>query len=470
MRFSLKILIFCWCVCLFTVAQTSVLLAPVPRLQFLDESGRPLAFGCVFTYQSGTTTPLATYTDSTGVTLNKNPVILSAGGSANIWLQAGVAYSFKIKGAGGVQCFSGPTEYTVNGIGGGVSVLTTNVTYSSTPTFTVLAQLQLFEITLTGDASSQPLSVVGLAPPVHITWQITQDSSGNHAFTWPANTVGGCTIGATANQVTTQHFVWNGFNATAIGPCTVGDGPEIDTGAINATGNITTTGIFTGDGLYTTCANPALSGFLRMCKTERIEWRNTGNTADYGLGLDTSDRGLWSFSGGLDMTGANPNIFFGGTTSSFPMLKRNAAALNVRLADDSGDADLSGGNLVGNTSVTAGVVKIHGVAAANQSLIATSATDAQWSGSFLGGTTQFVAVSPGCTANGSPCTAAGTWGAAFSDNSYFVVCTATSEASNSIGGFWISAKTNSGFTITIDNRGTSNPGGFDSFDCMGHHN
>lgn len=216
-------------------AQTTVVLAPVPQLQFFDQTGLPLAFGCVFTSQSGTTNPLATYTDNSGVTQNQNPVILSAGGSANIWLQAGVSYSFRVKSTGGSNCFSGSTLYTVNGIGGGASTLTTVVPFSSTPSFQDAAQNQLFEITLTGNASAQPLTFVGVVPPGYITFQITQDSSGAHTWSWPANSVGGCTIGAAANQVTTQQFVYNGTNATAIGPCVTGnagEGPIISVGTI----------------------------------------------------------------------------------------------------------------------------------------------------------------------------------------------------------------------------------------------
>ncbi len=213
-------------------AQTAVVLAPVPQLQFLDQTGTPLAFGCVFTYQTNSTTPLGTYTDNTGVTLNPNPVILTAGGSANIWLLAGQAYTFRVKSAGGSNCANGSTLYTVNGIGGGSTTLTTIVPYSSTPAFMVAAQNQLFEITLTGNASAQPLTFVGITPPSYISFQITQDASGGHTFSWPANAIGGCTIGGAANQVTTQLFVYNGTNATAIGPCVTATGPVISAGNI----------------------------------------------------------------------------------------------------------------------------------------------------------------------------------------------------------------------------------------------
>ena len=179
---------------------------------------------------------MQTYTDFTGTTLNQNPVIFSAGGSANIWLAAGQAYTFRVKSAGGTNCASGSTLYTVNGIGGGSTVLTTNVTFSSTPTFIDAAQIQLFLLTLTGNATAQPMSFVGITPPGIIYFQITQDGSGGHSFSWPANTVGGCTIASGANVTTTQEFVYNGTDATAVGPCVTGTGPAVVVGGLEDSG------------------------------------------------------------------------------------------------------------------------------------------------------------------------------------------------------------------------------------------
>jgi hypothetical protein len=99
------------------------------------------------------------------------------------------------------------------------------VAFSSTPTFTIAAEEQLFTITLTGNASSNPVTGVGILSPANVTWQITQDGSGGHTFSWPANTVGGATICAAANCVTQQSFIWNGTNATAIGPAVYSSGP-----------------------------------------------------------------------------------------------------------------------------------------------------------------------------------------------------------------------------------------------------
>lgn len=45
-------------------------------------------------------------------------------------------------------------------------------------------------------------------------------------------------------------------------------------------------------------------------------------------------------------------VNFGGTTASFPALKRNAVALDVKLADDSAYADLTGANVTGRTALS----------------------------------------------------------------------------------------------------------------------
>jgi hypothetical protein len=60
-------------------------LIPSPVMQFFDANGVPLVGGKLYTYAAGTTTPLATYTDSTGATANTNPVILDSRGEAAVW-------------------------------------------------------------------------------------------------------------------------------------------------------------------------------------------------------------------------------------------------------------------------------------------------------------------------------------------------------------------------------------------------
>jgi hypothetical protein len=72
--------------------------------QFFDNNGVPLAGGLLYSYAAGTTTPLATYTTSSGSTANSNPIILDAAGRPpnEIWLSA-VAYKLVLKTSTDVQ-------------------------------------------------------------------------------------------------------------------------------------------------------------------------------------------------------------------------------------------------------------------------------------------------------------------------------------------------------------------------------
>ena len=80
-------------------------LAPVPKLQFFDANGNPLVGGKLFSYAAGTTTPLATYTDSSGSTPNTNPVILDSRGEASVWLGSAL-YKFALQNAAGVPIWT----------------------------------------------------------------------------------------------------------------------------------------------------------------------------------------------------------------------------------------------------------------------------------------------------------------------------------------------------------------------------
>ena len=76
----------------------AVNLSPVGGVagQFFDNNGNPLVGGKLYTYAAGTTTPQTTFTSSSGVTPNSNPIILNAGGRvpSEIWLTDGLVYKF----------------------------------------------------------------------------------------------------------------------------------------------------------------------------------------------------------------------------------------------------------------------------------------------------------------------------------------------------------------------------------------
>lgn len=72
-------------------------LSPSPKQQFFTAGGVPLVGGKLYTYAGGTSTPLATYQDSTGTVSNTNPIILDSRGEANVWLSPSDAYKFVLR-------------------------------------------------------------------------------------------------------------------------------------------------------------------------------------------------------------------------------------------------------------------------------------------------------------------------------------------------------------------------------------
>lgn len=88
-------------------------LAPSTRFKAFSAAGLPLAGGKLYSYQSGTTTPLATYTDQTGVTPNANPVILDSNGEASVWLGP-YAYKFVLTDPAGTVLQTTDKIYSPN--------------------------------------------------------------------------------------------------------------------------------------------------------------------------------------------------------------------------------------------------------------------------------------------------------------------------------------------------------------------
>lgn len=88
--------------------------APItqPHVTFVNAAGSPCSACTLGTFVAGTTTPLATYVDSGGVSQNTNPIVLDAAGGANIWL-GNNSYKFILKTP------AGTTIWTVDNVKGG---------------------------------------------------------------------------------------------------------------------------------------------------------------------------------------------------------------------------------------------------------------------------------------------------------------------------------------------------------------
>lgn len=93
-------------------------LAPPPVFRSWDNNGNPLVGGQLYSYIAGTSTPQATYTDSTLGTPNTNPIILNSRGEANVWLNPFLTYKFVLLDS------QGNPIWTVDNIPGNGLVLT----------------------------------------------------------------------------------------------------------------------------------------------------------------------------------------------------------------------------------------------------------------------------------------------------------------------------------------------------------
>jgi hypothetical protein len=271
------------------IAQNAGLM-PMPRMQFADANGVPLAGGLIYTCVAGSScpgTPLATYTDSTAGTQNTNPVVLDSGGFASIWLGSS---SYKVV----AQTSLGVTQWTVDGVQNlGLAALSGS---SAFPT-----------ISVTGNAGiGGSLSVSGLT---------VNGNSGIGA--------------ASATTIATTGSVTVGLNETVAGTLGV---TGVATLASNATvgGTLGVTGAETVGGVLTVSGSKITLGGLQ---TSKIQLGTTGNTDLAGLISLTAGAGTYTFGGVF----ANAPICVGTDTTALNPVKVTTTTTTITVAGTGSD-------------------------------------------------------------------------------------------------------------------------------------
>jgi hypothetical protein len=232
----------------------AVILSPLAGAgwQFFDNSGLPLAGGLLYTYAAGTTTPLATYSDSGGGTANANPIVLDSAGrvSGEVWLTTGSNYKFVLKTSAGVTIWtndniagvpaSSQTSLRINGTTSGyVDLKTVPVAGANTITFpaatgtvllnpnTAFTGTSTFEyITATYDISGRTLNASG-----SVTVGSMLYGSGTGQFKIP--------VGTTAQRS-------GAFNGTGSITGTTLSISSVSTGTLYVGATITGTGVTSG--------------------------------------------------------------------------------------------------------------------------------------------------------------------------------------------------------------------------------
>jgi len=149
----------------------SVLLSPIGNgFQFFTTTGLPLAGGLLYTYQAGSSTPLATYTTSSGGTANANPIVLGTDGRPpqEIWLTNGSSYKFVLTDSGNNQIATYDNLYGILNVVGGTLPVIGNATVSGTLAVTgaltapgVIVQMVQQTFTTTASTTSNSLVTTG---------------------------------------------------------------------------------------------------------------------------------------------------------------------------------------------------------------------------------------------------------------------------------------------------------------------
>jgi hypothetical protein len=103
-------------------------------MQFFTAAGLPLVGGKLFTYASGTSTPLATYTDDTGNTANTNPIILNSRGEAEVWVGSS-RYTFVLHDADDNLIWTVDGVNTIQGLQNPVLVAASGQTVFTVPQY-----------------------------------------------------------------------------------------------------------------------------------------------------------------------------------------------------------------------------------------------------------------------------------------------------------------------------------------------
>jgi hypothetical protein len=207
-------------------------LTPSPKQQIFGTDGAPLVGGKIYTYAAGTSTPIATYTDSGAGTANTNPIILDSYGQANIWLLDTVSYKFVVKSATDVLLYTVDNITVPADLNSFASPPPIGSTTPNTGAFTTLSATSM---TLTGTGASK-LNVGSTAQrPTAVTGMVRYNSTtakfeGYGASAWGA--LGGGATGGGADQifiengqtVTVDYTITSGNNAGTFGPVTVATG------------------------------------------------------------------------------------------------------------------------------------------------------------------------------------------------------------------------------------------------------
>jgi hypothetical protein len=296
MKALLQIVITCAFLTALCNAQTAILM-PMPVIQFSDVNGNPLAGGYVYTYEASTSINQATYTDSTGTTVNTDPVVLNAAGEPSSPLGPGFA--------GGI--------YLTNGANYRICVFS-----SSSVQQWCANNIQLF-----GG------SAVGSSLNGQVLYNCAGAVCGSTGLTYNPGTQ---TLDVTSIDVTSGGSLNGTFTGSPTFAAMTVIG-EIVAGSLESDATVNCPG-----------KSAAAFGFIAMCQTDIINWENSAGSGTEGFGVTAGtpyDVMNVAVPGGMVLTGTIPGIAFGGTTVGFPAILGTTVGPGVEFVTATGSAPVA---------------------------------------------------------------------------------------------------------------------------------
>lgn len=341
-----RLLIAAMMLCAWTARAVPVAPATIPHITFVNGVGLPCA-GCkLYTYAAGTTTPLATYTDSTGTSQNTNPITLDAAGGANIWLGIS-SYKFILKDP------LGTTIWSVDGVNAG------NL-FPCAPAGAV----QIANSAATGLTCDSSITInttnhtlnIGTLPANHVTigalgtptsWNFDTTSPDTARNSLNAGQVGAGTIGqvavyaATGTAVQGATALPNGITATTQTP---GDNSLLlaTTAYVTLPGAINPTSVQVATGVAMT--DNQGNGALVQHSTGAVV---SGNCAKFDADGNTVDSGIscGAISQTITTNGLITEYHNTGTSSRFVTVSLNTTCTSCGGTDTVGVGPTSGGEV-----------------------------------------------------------------------------------------------------------------------------
>jgi hypothetical protein len=241
--------------------------APLPVQKFFDNNGNPLAFGLLYSYAAGTSTPQATYPDSTQTTPNQNPIPLNFRGEAAVWLNPALAYKLNLTDQAGNQIAGWPQD----NIQGALFIIYVQTLAEAAlgvvPTSSNYAPLNVLRY------GADPTGIADSTAAIQIACNVANQGNGGRVYL-PTG------LYKTSSTITRQANVY-----------IVGDGPGFSipgTGytSINCTGNCaiiastgTATNVINGGGVQNLCLNGTWGS-------------NNTNTASVGIADSFTNRAI----------------------------------------------------------------------------------------------------------------------------------------------------------------------------------